>query len=175
MEREFDREALRERLRKLSDVERRIVLERVAEQLTDATLESLFDALVPLDLRPADAPAPPSLSERVEAHVAATRHGAFRGELVLRNEHGQREPWETVAWVAATSHLFDATLGRIRDPADEVSLASLRSLVELVTEVDERTEELVVFEDSCARDHFWSDLASARRILERPNVDPRGY
>ncbi len=173
MNRELDREALRERMQVLSDVGQRLVLERVVERLPDATLELLLDGLVRLDARDPASPPPPTPIQRVEAHIAATRRGAFLGEYVIRNKHGQREPWQTAAWVAATSHLFEVTFARIGAAREQATLASLRSLVELVAEVDERVEEFVVFEDSSASDQFWSDLERARRVFEAPGLEQR--
>lgn len=166
MRTELDRAALRERLKLLSDVQRRIVLERAVEHLPDSTLDALLDGLVRMDERRAEGLASPSLRERVESHAAATRRGDFRGEYLLRNCHGQREPWQTAAWIAATAHLFDLVLERVRAGADVVAPGCLRSLVELVEEVDDRTDELVVFEDSSAAEEVASDLAAARRLAE---------
>ncbi len=84
------------------------------------------------------------------------------GDLVIRNQHGQREPWQTRAWVAATSHLFDLALERPRNNGDE---ATLRSLVTLVEEVDDRIDEFVAFEDSCACDELSCSLETARTLL----------
>jgi hypothetical protein len=161
-----DRESLRAKLRSWSELQRRIALERVVEQLPDADLERLLDGLVRLceHCSAGDVPAP-SLSERVDCHAAATRRGEFHGRYVLRNDHGQREPWQTAAWLAATMHLFDCALERARLDGSAEALASLRTLTGLVEEVDERIDELVVFEDGCACDHLGSDVARAERVL----------
>ena len=130
-------------------------MERVVEVLPDAVLEGLLADLVRLDEHRASASAPSlSLNDRIAAHAAATRRGEFLGEYEMRNHHGQREPGQTHAWIAATWDLFDLA----RAAAPEESGAALRALTALVAEVDERAEELVVFEDANARDQFGLSL-----------------
>lgn len=162
----LDREALRATLRTWSDLERRIALERVVEQLSDSSLETLLDGLVYMNQHCAAGDSPtPTLRERVEAHVAATRRGDFLGQFEYRNHHGERAPQQTLAWLAATAHLFDLSLERARHSPDEDTLADLRSLTTLVQEVDQRAEEFVVFEDANARDLLGHDLDRAMRYL----------
>jgi hypothetical protein len=160
------REELRERLRALTDVQRRLVLERAVEHLPDSALGTLLEGIVGLDECRAEDRAQPSLGERVDSHVAATRRGAFRGEYLLRNRHGQREPWQTAAWIATTSHLFDLALkGSV---ARAAAAGHLLSLLGLVEEVDDRPDEFVVFEDSSAAEELASELAEAERLARRP-------
>ncbi len=148
----INRESLRAATRALSDEQRRIALERAVERLPDATLEELLGDLVMLqEHRTPSGTPPPSLSERIAAHVDATRRGDFLGKYEMRNRHGQREPSQTRAWIAATWHLLDLA----RKAGDEANLRALKALVE---EVDERPDELVVFEDANAGDHFGIDL-----------------
>jgi hypothetical protein len=160
----IDRESLRAWLRRCSEHERRIALERVVELSSDAEIERLLGGLIYLhEHRLEEGSSAPSLPERVELHVAATRRGEFRGEYEMNNAHGQREPWQTAAWLAATAHLFDCVTERARSDAGAETVASLRALTALVEEVDERADELVTFEEGCARVHFFSDLERAQR------------
>lgn len=162
----LDRENLRLLLRSWSDHQRRIALERVIEQVPDATLETLLHGLVHLGPHrlPAEARAP-SLRERIDALAAATRRGDYLGQYELRNAHGQREPWQTAAWLAATSHLFELALLQLHADATEASLFCLQTLTTLVAEVDERVDELVVFEDSSASQAFSQEVQQAKRLL----------
>lgn len=162
----LDRESLRARIRVWSDHEFRIALERVVEQLPDSDIERLLRGLVHLHEHRVEGGAPShSLRERIEAHADATRRGEFRGELVLRNAPGQREPWQTAAWLAATSHTFDLALDRMRIDADAPSLAGLSALTMLVGEVDERPDELVVFESGGARESLAHELQQSSLCL----------
>lgn len=162
----FDRESLRAKLRVWTELQRKIALERVVEHLPDTSLEAVLNGLVHLDEhRFAGEPRTPTMDERIEAHVAATRRGDFRSDYVLRNAHGQREPWQTTAWLAATAHLFDCALEHVRSDACEATLASLRRLSALVSEVDERYDELVVFEDGSAHLSLGHELRLARELL----------
>ena len=165
MSRAIDREALRRRLRVCTELQRRIALERVVERLTDDELAAVLRGLVHVDEHVAGEARALSLDERIEAHVAATRRGNFRGEYVLRNAHGQRAPWQTTAWVATTAHIFDCALERARGDAGETTLRPLRTLTRLVAEVDERCDELVVFEDENARFALEHGLGVARELL----------
>ncbi|MCP3917196.1 MAG: hypothetical protein GY711_16730 [bacterium] len=161
----LDRDALREISRRWSSSERRLLIERVLEHLPEEELERLLEGLVHLARVRCDRTDPRHLDDRVADHVASTRHGDFLGDLVIRNAHGQREPWQTRAWVAATSLLFDLALDCARNNGTE---DALRSLVALAEEVDERIDELVVLEDSSAREEFWHSLQAARSLLSRP-------
>lgn len=162
----IDRESVREHTRRWSDPQRRVLVERVVEHLPDVILERLFEGLVRLDEHRVEGDLPASgLHDRVAAHVAATRRGDFLGDLVIRNKHGQRQPWQTGAWIAATSHLFDLALRHADPKADVETAEALRILVALVAEVDERIDEFVVFEDDCASLRFHYDLQQARALL----------
>lgn len=162
----LDRESLRARLALWSDVQRRIATERLVDRLPDALLVEILDGLVHLhEHRTARPGSTASLLERVDAHVLATRRRSFLGEYELRNRHGQREPWQTQAWIAATSHLFALALARAEDRSDLESRASLVLLVSLVEEVDEHVDKFVVFEDSSARDHFGHEVQRARTCV----------
>ncbi|MBI1379871.1 MAG: hypothetical protein GC161_02140 [Planctomycetaceae bacterium] len=164
----IDRDLLRSQLRAISDHQRRLVLERVVEHLPDAELARLLDGLVHVPHHHADHPATtPSLRERIESHAAATRRGDYFGNYILRNAHGQREPHETADWLATTSHLFDCALSHAERTPDAETLACLRTLSALAEEVDQRTDEWVVFEDDRACDHLLHDYPSAKRLLER--------
>lgn len=156
---------MREQARRWTDPQRRILIERVVEHVPDVVLERLLQGLVYLDKQSASGGRPSLLHDRVAAHAAATRRGDFLGDLVIRNKHGQREPWQTQAWIAATSHLFDLALQRAHLDADADTLAALRSLVSLVKEVDKRIDELVVFEDDSANLYFHYDLLRAQVLL----------
>jgi len=162
--RPFDRHALRAISRRWCSLQRRLLIERVLEHAREEDLERLLKGLVHLDAVRSERVDPRSLVERVAAHVSATRSGAFLGEYVLRNAHGQREPWQTRAWVAATAHLFDLASDRGTTPFEE---GALHSLIALVGEVDERTDELVEFEDSCASAALWDCVERARALLVR--------
>jgi hypothetical protein len=83
----------------------------------------------------------------------------------VRNGHGQREPWQTDAWVATTWHLFEAALGACDSGTNAEAAACLRELRDLVHEVDEHCDELVTFEDSGAQDAFHAALTGAARHL----------
>ncbi|MCP3915946.1 MAG: hypothetical protein GY711_10360 [bacterium] len=141
---------------------RRLLIERVLEHLPENELESLLEGLVHLERVRCGRTDPRRLGDRVADRVSTTRRGGFLGDLVIRNQHGQREPWQTRAWVAATSHLVDLALERPRNNGDE---ATLRSLVTLVEEVDDRIDEFVAFEDSCACDELSCSLETARTLL----------
>lgn len=165
--RPLDRESLRAELRGWSELERRIALERVVEMLPDAEVEALLEGLVHLDEHAVPAGSRlPSLRERIDRHAAAARRGEFLGRYRLRNAHGEREPWQTTAWLAATVHLFELALERARHDAGEDALASLRELTALVNEVDERIDELVVFEDGSARLALGRELGLALELLD---------
>lgn len=109
----FDRESIRARLRMWRDVDRRLALERAVEHLPDDALALLLDGMLRLDEHRSSARRP-SLLERVREHAAATRRGDHRGNYVIRNAHGQRQPWQTDAWIAATHNLFDLELADVR-------------------------------------------------------------
>jgi hypothetical protein len=53
------------------------------------------------------------------------------------------------------------------------TLACLRSLVNLVAEVDGRGDELVVFEEMGARDTYCFELERAQLVLELPDAKGR--
>jgi hypothetical protein len=158
----LDRDALREQTRRWTATQRLLLVERVVEHMPEADLERLLVGLVRLDqVRTGDLDHPTSPADRVAAHAAATQRGDFLGDLIIRNKHGQREPWQTHAWVAATSHLFDLALEHRTEDA-------LRDLVALVEEVDERCDRLVVFEDSCADENLGRQVEAARGIIGGP-------
>ena len=161
----LDREVLRGISRTWSSHQRRLLVERILEYATEEDLERLLDGLVRLERVRCSRPETRSLDDRVADHVSSTRRGDFLGDFVIRNKHGQRGPWQTKAWVAATSHLFDLALAGARSGG---SRGALDALVALVQEVDERIDELVVFGDSCAREKFWYDLESASSVLDQP-------
>lgn len=161
----LDRDALREISRRWSSSQRRLLVERVLEFSPDRDLERLLEGLVHLENARCDRTDPPSLDDRVADHASSTRRGDFLGNYALRNEHGQREPWQTRAWVAATSHLFDLALASTPSNGSQRALRSLNALVE---EVDERIDDLVVFEDSCARDELGGSIQAARALLSTP-------
>ena len=163
----YNRESLRAELRGWSERERRIVVERLVEHLPDTCVEMLLEGLVYLDDHVITTESePPPLRERIERHVRATRSGEFRGEYELRNAHGQREPWQTEAWVAATGHLFELALAQARPGADEDARENVRALVALAREVDERTDELVVFEEAGAWLAVGHGLERAKKLLD---------
>jgi len=138
----------------------------MVEHLPDAALDALLNGLVHLrEHRLAEDTRTPTMDERIEAHVAATRRGDFRGDYMLRNAHGQREPWQTSAWLAATTHLFNCALEHARSDASETTLASLHKLTALVSEVDERYDALVVFEDDSAHLSLDHELRRTRELL----------
>jgi len=170
----LDRDALRARLRMTSDHQRRLVLERIVEQLPDADLARLLDGIVHLDEHPAGHPvATPSLAERVARHAAATRRGQYLGKYILRNAHGQREPTETAEWLAASSHLFECALERAHLDPNAETLNCLRVLTRLVEEVDQRPDELLVFEDDRASDHLIHEYPRTKRLLESLDLSSR--
>ena len=72
----------------------------------------------------------------------------------MNNRWGEREPWQTDAWLAATTHLFDLLLERARGGEDGEAREGLRSLIALAEEADGRADELVVFEETGAREHL---------------------
>ncbi len=166
----LDREHLRARFRRFSDLQLRLVLERMLEHLPDAELETLLAGVEHLNHRLPAGQLPPSIAERVQAHAAATYAGEFSGKYVLRNAHGQRQPWQTAAWLAATSHLFEIIFTSLRGQRDEAMFVCLRSLCRLVLEVDRRLVEdgveLIVFEDDCAKYALSDELDLARALLE---------
>lgn len=160
----LDRQSLAAKVRVWSDIQRRIALERVVEQLPEAMLATLLDGLVRLEEHRTRSE-PRTLDARIAAHVAATLRGEFRGELDFGNRHGQREPWQTATWLATTGHLFDLALQR----AD--SIDGLRALVALVEEVDGRADELIAFEEMGAGEHFGFDVERAARLISaRPGM-----
>lgn len=161
----LDRDALRRAVRNWSSSQRRLLVERAVEHLRDEDLERLLVDLLHLDRFRRDPAESQSLVDRVADHVTATRRGDFLGDLMIRNRHGQREPEETRAWVAATSHLFDLAGEFVRNGGSD---APLRALVDLVEDVDERPDELVVFEDSCARDELPRSSRSSSARASRP-------
>lgn len=150
---ELDREGLRQQLRHFTDVDRRLVLERVVDYLADEDVRRMLEGMVRFDERLDDHPSR-TLLDRVRAHVAATRSGVYRGKYTLRNAHGQREPAETAMWESLTAHLFDLVRERVSKTSDDEVLTCATALIELVDEVDQRDEDLVVFEDRCARERF---------------------
>jgi hypothetical protein len=149
----LDREGLRQQLRHFTDVDRRLVLERVVDYLADEDVRRMLEGMVRFDERVGEHPSR-SLLDRVRAHVAATRSGVYRGKYTLRNAHGQREPAETAMWESLTAHLFDLVRERASKTSDDELLTCATALIELVDEVDQRAEDLVVFEDRCAREWF---------------------
>lgn len=153
----IDREALRQHLHHLRDWARRLVLERIVEHLGDDDVRRLLRGLVRFESGP-ESRAQPALLDRIRAHVEAVRSGVYRGEYVLRNAHGQREPPETAVWEATTAHLFDLAFERIDAGADPDAAAGARELAALVVEIDDRPDELVVLEDCNARDAFAREL-----------------
>lgn len=159
--RTLNREAIRRQARTWTEVQRRLLVERVIEELPHPALARLLQGLVQ---DPDGEERRIALAARVEAHVEATRRREFRGGLLLRNAHGQRAPWQTDAWTAATAHLFE--LASEREPLDAEASTSLRALLALVEEVDERPDELVVFEDDdkAALVLAWA-IERARRLL----------
>jgi len=147
----LDRDALRQVSQIWTDKQRRLLVERVIDHLPDPELERVLGDLVHLDQFRCRQPDPRPLADRVAEHVAATRRGDFLGDYILRNRHGEREPEETRAWVATMWHLFDLAKALVQDGGSD---APWRALVDLVDEVDQRPDELVVFEDSCAQDEM---------------------
>ncbi len=169
---DLGREGLREPVRNWTACQRRIFVERAIERLPRDLLVELLEGLVrPDHLHGIGTSPTPPLLDRVTRHVEATRRGDFLGDYALRNRHGEREPQETHAWVAATSHLFDLALTRCADPHDDEARTCLDLLSALSHEVDERPEELVCFEDSDAALELSHELDRARRLL-RP-FEPR--
>lgn len=172
--RELDRESLRQRLHHLTDLDRRIVLERIVEHLAEEDVRRLLDGFLRFEERPNDQ-SPHSLLDRVRSHVAATRSGTYRGECVLRNAHGQREPRGTALWESVTAHMFDLVQERAITTwgADVATCAT--ALADLVDEVDEGVDDLVVFEDRCSRERFATDQGNLRRLLAaRAATKPAG-
>jgi len=110
-------------------------------------------------------PSAQALPTPQRACSAATHSGEFLGNYTLRNAHGEREPWQTSAWLAATSHLFDLALQQASHKPDANALSRLQALTALVTEVDDRTDELVAFEDTDAELKLSHELNQARRLL----------
>ncbi len=162
----FPREKLRLTVRNWQEPQRRIALERIIEYLPDDQLAVVLEDLARLNAPPVAVGAPlPTLIERVASHATATRCGEYLGGLSLRNEHGQRDPWQTHAWDAATWHLFDLALKRAAENEDRDAITALRMLVELVEEVTERIDELVVFEDSSAGAELDHQLRRAQILL----------
>jgi len=98
----LDRNALREITRRWSSSQRSLLVERVLEHPPEQDLEPLLEGLVHLEGVRCDRADPPCLDGRVADLVSSTRRGDFLGDLGVRNRHGQREPWQTRAWVAAT-------------------------------------------------------------------------
>lgn len=166
----FDRESIRAQLRMWRDVDRRLALERAVEHLSDDALAILFDGMLRLDEHRSSAQRP-SLFERVREHDAATRRGEYVGRFQYNNAHGQREPWQTTAWVAATSHLFELALAAAAGHPSSTATASLHLLVDLVAAVDDDPERFVVFEDEYAGFHFSSDVERARGVLNQATPD----
>lgn len=158
----IDRERLRVLARHWSSHQRRLVVERILEQLDDGALDSLLDGIAHLPRTRHSPHESSSLDARVVDHVVATLRGDFMGPLVIRNAHGQRAPSQTNAWLAATSHLFDLAISATRAHGDTDPLAVL---VDLVEQVDRVPDEFVTFEESCARDELWDSLESAWRRL----------
>ena len=168
----LDREALRMEVRSWSDHHQRLALERVVEQIPDAMLEQLLRGLAQLNRVDAKAELrAPCLRRRVEAHVAATRSREFLGEFVQRNEWGDREPWQTAAWLAATSHLFDMLFERVHEDGDAEAQVGLREMVALIHEVDDRCDEFIVFEEGGARSQFGPELDRSDRFLARASPE----
>lgn len=168
----IDRESLRAELRVQPDCVRRLALERVVEQLSDADLARLFGGLTRLDRhrtepgrRPLELALEPARA-RIRRHAAATLRGEYLGEISLKHPHGERAPKMTAIWLAATAHLLDVALAGARTHPDEEVLAGLRELVEMIAEVDRRPDELVVFEDDDSAVLFMDGaLRKARALL----------
>jgi len=171
---ELDREGLRQQLNHLTEVDRRIVLERVVEHLAEADIRRLLEGFVHFEGRPDNHPSH-TLLDRVRAQSRATRRGAYQGKYVLRNAHGQREPRETALWESVTAHLFDLVHERASKTWDEHVSTCAMALVDLVDEVDEMCEDLVVFEDRCARERFAIEQERLRlRVAARAASDAAG-
>jgi hypothetical protein len=161
-----DREPLRNRVRGWTDAQRRLFVDRALETLRDEELVRLLTGLAtPEEIRRWVSSKAESLPERVRRHAEATRAGDFRGDLLVRNDHGHRTPWQTDAWLATTGSLFHAALAACGADASAEPVDCLRQLCDLVREVDGRRDELVTFEDSCARHTFHAELARAARHL----------
>ena len=153
-------------LRRWNETQRRVALERVIEYIPDDQLAAILEDLALLETLPAATAEPfPSIGQRAAAHAIATRSGEFLGDLMIRNQHGQRSPWQTHAWSAATWHLFDIALKRTAEHANHEAMTALQVLVELVEEVTDRVDELVVFEDSSACFEMEYHLRRARTRL----------
>ncbi len=162
----LQREQLRARARQWSEVQRRLFIEHAIEHLSAESLAKLLAGVEGQRAASDSTEAQPGLLERVTRHVEATRSREYLGEYVTRNRPGEREPGQTAAWVAATSHLFDLALELAAASLDADNAKALRLLCDVVREVDERPDELVVFEDDdCAKLYCGEDVRKAHRLL----------